>query len=254
MACNNTTILLVDDDREVRAFLADNLTADGYEVLEADTLVAAKRLLGTRFLDLAIIEPGLPDGDGLELLSLVRGADGLFSRIDPDLPLIVLSRRSTEVERLRCFARGCDDFLGRPYSYFELRARIEALLRRRSRATLASRVRVGPLEVDSLSRQAWLWGTPLKLSSKEFSLLRILASDPGRVFRREELLELVWGWTEPTSQRTTRTLDSHASRLRRKLSCEDVQFVVNVWGVGYRLTDPSAESASVRPPGRAVLA
>lgn len=235
MACN-FTLLLVEDDELTGAFLADNLTADGYTVLTADTVASARRLLGTRTVELAIVDLGLPDGDGLELLRRVRGADGVADRVDPDLPLVVLSGRGSDIERLRGFERGCDEYLVKPVFYPELRARIAALLRRRGRTSRGSRLRVGPIEIDSLSRQAWLDGEPLRLSTKEFSLLRTLSADPGRVFSREELLREVWGYTSPCH---TRTVDSHASRLRKKLSGGGDRFVINAWGVGYRLLDPA---------------
>jgi DNA-binding response OmpR family regulator len=238
MTQTNPTILVVDDDRSSRAFLADNLTADGYEVLEAGTAAAARRLLGSSSLDLAIVDLGLPDGSGLGLLALVRESSELLARIDATLPMIVISARGATVDRVRGFERGCDDYVTKPYSYPELRARIAALLRRRLPASSSARLRVGPLEVDALARQAWLEGERLTLSSKEFGLLRALISEPERVFTREELLRVVWGWDEATAAGAyTRTLDSHASRLRRKLAMDGVRFVINVWGVGYRLVD-----------------
>lgn len=243
----NATILVVDDDRGSRAFLADNLTADGYEVLEAGTMAAAQRLLSTSSLDLAIVDLGLPDGDGLDLLRLVRDSSQLLARIDATLPMVVISTRDTTVDRLRGFERGCDDYVAKPYAYPELRARVTALLRRRMPTSSVARLRVGPLEVDVLARQAWLDGERLTLSSKEFGLLRALVSDPERVFTREELLRVVWGWDEATAAGAyTRTLDSHASRLRRKLTVDGVRFVINVWGVGYRLVDGVPAAAGPR--------
>jgi DNA-binding response OmpR family regulator len=236
MEASMSRILLVEDDPIARSFLADNLCADGFEVLCAETAVAAQRLLFTNFLDLALIDLGLPDGDGLELLELVRGADRSLGRVDPELPLIVLSGRAAEVDRVRGFDRGADDYVCKPFSYPELLRRINLRLRRASQAKAGARLRVGALELDAFSRQAWLGGSPLALSSKEFSLLRTLASDPTRVFTRDELLRLVWGWIEPAAG-STRTLDGHASRLRRKLDAGGAQMIVNVWGVGYRLTD-----------------
>jgi len=237
MAFNKATILLVDPDGAGRRALADNLISDGYDVLLAASFAASRRALNSHFVDLAIVSPDLPDGDGLGVISLVRQADRLASRIDADIPLLVVSGRSTELERVRYLEQGCDDFIARPYAYTELRARVNALLRRRQRGVATVRLRVGPLEVDALGRRAWLDRRPVHLSSKEFSLLRTLASDPGRVFSREELLEVVWGWSEPGASARTRTLDTHASRLRRKLAADGVNFVINVWGVGYRLTD-----------------
>jgi DNA-binding response OmpR family regulator len=228
------TILVVEDNRATRLFLADNLTADGYDLLEAGSLAEAAEALERSFPDLAIIDLGLPDGDGLELLRYVRDTDRIAARIDPDLPLLVLSGRASDLERLRGFERGCDDYVVKPFAYQELRARVDALLRRTRYRPRMGRLKVGSLEIDPLSRQVWLCGQPLTLSKKEFALLRALASEPTRVFTREELLRGVWGFR---AIGTTRTLDSHAYRLRKKVNSAGDRFVVNVWGVGYRLLD-----------------
>src|SRR5947209_14364833 len=188
----------------------------------------------TSFPDLAVIDLGLPDRDGLDLMHEIRTADRVGARIDPDLPMLVLTGRGTEVARLRGFERGCDDYVVKPFGYAELRARIRALLRRTDRRPGAGRLRIGPLEVDPLARLVWLDGVEVMLSKKEFGLLRALASDPTRVFTREELLRGVWGFR---SIGATRTLDSHASRLRKKLNATGAQFVVNAWGAGYRLAE-----------------
>jgi DNA-binding response OmpR family regulator len=238
MSPERPTILVVEDDHVTRKFLADNLCADGYEPLEADCARDAIELLATRFPDLAIIDLGLPDRDGLELLREVRDADRVAGRVDPDLPLLVLSGRVGELDRLRSFDRGCDDYVVKPFSYPELQARIVALLRRTRRRPGQGRLRVGPLQIDSLSHHAWLHGERVPLSKKEFALLRALAGEPTRVFTREELLRGVWGFR---ALGTTRTLDSHASRLRKKLTARGDTFVINVWGVGYRLVDGSVD-------------
>ncbi len=233
------TILVVEDDRTTRTFLADNLTADGFDVVEAETVADAGHLLESSYPDLAIIDLGLPDGDGLELLERVRDADRIAGRLDPDLPLLVLSGRASELDRLRGFSRGCDDYISKPFSYYELSARVRALLRRTRRRPGTGRMRIGSLELDPLSRQVWVRGEPVALSKKEFGLLRALAAEPTRVFTREELLRGVWGFR---SLGQTRTLDSHAFRLRQKLNRDGDRFVVNVWGVGYRLVDGSIDS------------
>ena len=228
------TILVIEDHKATRTFLADNLTADGYELLEADCAATAQHLIETGFPDLAIVDLGLPDADGLALLHRVREADRACSHADPDLPLLVVSGRSGELDRLRGFARGADDYVVKPFSYQELLARVRALLRRTSRRPRLGRLRVGALEVDPVARQVWLRGEPVSLSKKEFALLRALAAEPTRVFTREELLRGVWGFR---SMGATRTLDSHAHRLRKKLQSGPDRFVINVWGVGYRLVD-----------------
>jgi DNA-binding response OmpR family regulator len=227
-------ILIVEDHSATRRFLADNLAADGYEPLEARSSSEGRRLIADHAPELAILDLGLPDRDGLELLRELRASSEAGGGLDSQLPVLILSGRATELDRIRGFERGADDYLPKPFSYGELRGRVEALLRRtRSRARLG-RVRVGALELDPVSRKVWLDGEPIHLSKKEYGLLRTLASEPGRVFTREELLQGVWGFKSVVP---TRTLDSHASRLRKKLSRGDSTFVVNVWGVGYRLVD-----------------
>jgi DNA-binding response OmpR family regulator len=235
------TILLVDDDPVLTTFLADNLSADGYEPVVAETVRDALRELAYQRPELAIVDLGLPDGSGLELIAQVRAADGVVSRLDPSVPLIVLSARASDLDRVRGFERGADDFVAKPFSYGELRARVTAILRRtRPRAALG-RLRVGDLEIDPPSREVWLRDRRIGLSQKEFALLKALAAAPTRVFTKEELLRDVWGFR---SMGATRTLDSHACRLRQKLGTAGDRFVVNVWGVGYRLVDGPVEAAA----------
>lgn len=229
-----STILVVEDDRQTRKFLVDNLRADGYVPLTASSVDEALVLVDERFPDLVLVDLGLPGRDGLELLEEIRGADGVASRIDPTLPLLVLSGRAGELNRMRMWGKGADDIVNKPFSYPELRARIGALLRRSEMRTRRGRLRIGALEVDPAARTARLNGRAIMLSQKEFGLVRILASDATRVFTKDELMRNVWGYRTLGS---TRTLDSHACRLRQKLSRDGESFVVNVWGVGYRLCD-----------------
>ncbi len=229
-------ILVVEDDIPTRTFLADNLTADGYDLLVAATLRDALRTLEYHHVDLAVVDLGLPDGSGLELLRKVREAGGAAARLDARLPLIVLSGRAGETDRVRGFEFGCDDFLAKPFSYGELRLRVAALLRRARERPSEGRLRVGDLELDPVAREVRLRGARVTLSQKEFALLRQLAAEPTRVFTKAELLRDVWGFR---ALGATRTLDSHACRLRQKLATRGDRFVVNVWGVGYRLVDGS---------------
>ena len=229
-----STLLVVEDDPATRTFLADNLTADGFELLVAESGRDGLRLLERKFPDLALVDLRLPDLDGLELIRRVRESDGVASRMNPHTPLLILSGRTSELDRLRGFERGADDFLGKPFSYPELLARVRALLRRSERRSRLGRLRVGDLEVDPASREVRMRGRRVELSQKEFALLRALATEPTRVFTKEELLRSIWGFRAMGS---TRTLDSHACRLRQKLGMDGDRFVVNVWGVGYRLVD-----------------
>ncbi|MCD6726238.1 MAG: response regulator transcription factor [Solirubrobacteraceae bacterium] len=234
---DRSTLLLIEADDATRTFLADNLAADGHEMLVAGGARDGLALLEAKYPDLVVLDVTLPDASGLDLLEHVRSADGIASRIDPQLPVIVLIARDGELDRVRAFERGADDVLAKPCSYRELRCRVEALLRRAGRRPGAGRLRVGELEIDTSSRTVHRRGERLELSAKEFALARMLASDPTRVFSKSELLRSIWGHA---TVGTTRTLDSHACRLRRKLG---PGYVVNVWGVGYRLVDVPAHRA-----------
>ncbi len=228
------TLLVVEDDDAHRTYLADNLSADGYELLVARSVRDGLRLLEQQFPDLAIVDVRLADASGLDLVSAVRGAEGTMSRIDPTLPLLVVSGGEDELDRLRAFERGADDVVSAPVSYQELRARVAALLRRTQGRRLSGRLKVGGLVIDPPAREVRLHGERLALSQKEFALLRMLATQPTRVFTKLELLRSIWGYE---SLGTTRTLDSHVCRLRAKLARRGERWVVNVWGVGYRLCD-----------------
>jgi DNA-binding response OmpR family regulator len=227
-------VLIVEDHLLTRRFLADNLSADGYSPLEVSTLAHARRLISGGEVAVVVLDLGLPDGDGLDLLAELRGRGGGDPGLDPHLPVLILSGHGSEIERVRGLSRGADDYLVKPFSYAELRARIAALLRRSTLRPGVGRMRIGTLEIDPQSRRVWLEGEPVRLSGKEFGLARMLASAPTRTFTRDELLREVWGYRTPVA---TRTLDTHAHRLRRKLSTGRRAFVINVWGVGYRLCD-----------------
>jgi DNA-binding response OmpR family regulator len=229
------SLLVVEDDDATRAFLADNLAADGFAVATASGAGEGLRAIEVRHPDLVVLDLMLegPRG-GLELLDRVRAADGLASRIDPWLPVIVLSGRATETDRVRGFARGADDYVTKPFSYGELVARVRALLRRAEGRPRRGLARVGELTIDPSTRAVRLAGEPVHLSAKEFAMLHALALDPTRVVPKAELLRDVWGYA---SLGATRTVDAHACRLRKKLAAASRPFVQNVRGVGYRLTD-----------------
>lgn len=235
------TVLVIEEDEVAREFLADNLALDRYTVRTADSREKGLAILSVDQPDVIVVDV---NGQTLDLIDAVRTGDGLAGRVDPDTPLIVLTARVDELHRIRALDRGGDDVLAKPYSYPELRARIAALLRR-ARARRAPRVlHVGELRIDITSRAVQFRESELALPSKEYELLRTLASEPSRVFTREELLRTVWG----QSYGSSRTLDSHACRLRRRLCDAGAEGLLrNIWGVGYRLADPvEMESASDR--------
>jgi DNA-binding response OmpR family regulator len=187
------------------------------------------------------------DGEALELLELNRpdlvlAADSLavdLCRRISDVPVIVLGRADSEpVDRVRAFHVGCDDYVSRPLHYEELLARIRAVLRRVSPPP-RELIEVGLLEIDRAARRVTVDGVGVVLAAKEYDLLVKLAGEPSRVFTKEQLLREVWGFR---SLGRTRTLDSHASRLRRKLAAAGGDFVRNVWGVGYSLLNDSTNA------------
>jgi DNA-binding response OmpR family regulator len=227
------SLVVCEDDAPTLELLCDNLVADRFGVLPAPSASDALRLCRFNHPDLLLLDLSLPDAPGLDVLREIRAADGVTSRFDPDLPVIVLTGHGSDEDRVRGLESGADDFLVKPLFYPELRARIAAVLRRGAGGRQGP-LRVGEIIVDAARRKAWVGEREVKLSNKEFGLLRALAADPSRVFAKRELLESVWGYHAPAR---TRTLDSHASRLRRKLDPEHGRYVVNCWGYGYRLID-----------------
>ena len=227
-------LLIVEDDEPTAAFLADNLGADGFAVACASGAAEAIRAVEVRHPALILLDLTLEDGSGLDVLDRVRAADGIASRIDPDVPVIVITGRAGEADRVRGFVRGADDYVVKPFSYGELLGRVRAVLRRAQGRPQRGMIRVGELTLDPETRAVRLRGKPLHLSAKEFALLRALAEDPTRVVPKTELLRDVWGYL---SVGQTRTVDAHACRLRKKLSGSGRDWVVNVRGVGYKLTE-----------------
>jgi DNA-binding response OmpR family regulator len=224
------TVVVCEDDDPTRELLCDQLTADRYRALPAPSASDALRLCGYNQPDLMLLDLGLPDAKGIDVLRQIRTSR---ERFDPDLPVLILSGRGSESDRLRGFEAGADDYLQKPFHYPELVARIAAVLRRRV-AHRDGPVHLGDLVIDPVTRRVRVDDREVQLANKEFALLRALAAEPHRVFTKTELLRDVWGFR---AEGRTRTLDSHASRLRRKLDPDGARYVFNCWGVGYRLLD-----------------
>jgi DNA-binding response OmpR family regulator len=222
------TVVVCEDDDPTRELLCEQLTADRYRALPAPSASDALRLCGYNQPDLMLLDLGLPDAPGIDVLREIRAS---ADRFDPDLPVLVLSGRGSESDRLRGFEAGADDYLQKPFHYPELLARITAVLRRRV-GRRQGPLRVGELCVDPVTRRVRVGEREVQLANKEFALLTALAAEPHRVFTKDELLRDVWGFR---AQGRTRTLDSHASRLRRKLDPDGARYVFNCWGIGYRL-------------------
>ncbi len=230
MLTDSHRVLVAITDEAACTFLVDNLQADGYEAMAANTLGHARSRLTDQF-DAMILDLG---PDTTKLIEAVRSGE---IATDSWLPILAGSASEDLFYPIRLLERGADDVIYEPWSYLEVRARLAALLRR----TQASRsprqvLRAGALRVHVAARRAWIDDTEIKLTAREFDLLRVLASEPDRVFTRSELLQSVWGlgdWAR------TRTLDSHAARLRRRLSDAGGgrNYVRTSWGRGYALVD-----------------
>jgi len=227
------TVVVCEDDEATLELLCEHLAADRYAPLPAPTASDALRLCAYKQPDALILDLILPDAPGLDVLREIRDADGVEARFDRALPVIVLTGRGGVHDRVRGIRDGADDYVVKPFHYPELEARLGAVLRRRTEPNQGP-TRVGEIVVDPARRAVTVGQRRVELSNKEFALLRMLVSDPTRVFTKEELLRDVWGFR---SMGRTRTLDSHASRLRRKLDPEHGRYVVNCWGVGYRLIE-----------------
>lgn len=226
------TVVVCEDDEDTREQLCRNLCDDRFATLAASTAEEALHICRYEAPDAMLLDLGLPDASGLDVLREIRGSDNAAPPFDPMLPVIVISGRGAEEERLRGLSVGADDYLTKPFSYRELQLRLRNLLTGRKRIRNGP-LRVGDLRIDFAGRVVEVAGRPVTLANKEFELLRALAREPQRVFTKGELLHEVWGYQ---SLARTRTLDSHASRLRRKLD-PDGRFIVNCWGVGYRLVE-----------------
>jgi DNA-binding response OmpR family regulator len=224
-----SALLVAEPEEGTGAFLERHLRDDGFEVLRAGDGEGALDLVERTRPDLVLL------GTGLEVCRRLREGEPGRSW-DRAVPVIVLGRAEADaVDRLRAFDRGCDDYVGRPFDYTELLARIRAVLRRAAPPE-TDMVQAGEILVDRRARCVTVAGIRVPLPGKEFELLARLAQEPNRVFTKEELLREVWGFR---SLGRTRTLDSHASRLRRRLAqASDTPYVLNEWGVGYRIMLP----------------
>lgn len=227
----NRVLVALKNDAD-SSTLVENLRADGYVPLPATTLGHACSRLSDH-VDAAIVDLG---SDTLQLIDAIR--QGGHTSADVWLPIMAGAVTGDMFHAVRLLERGADDVIYEPWLYLEVRARLGALLRRATVTPTRQLLRAGALRVDVTARRAWIGDTEIELTAREFDLLRVLVTDPDRVFTRSELLKTVWGlgdWAR------TRTLDSHAARLRQRLNSADGgAWVRNVWGVGYRLTDTGA--------------
>jgi two-component system KDP operon response regulator KdpE len=221
-------ILVVDDEAPIRAFLRAALESHGYRVIEAETARQAVSQAATRAPDLVLLDLGLPDGDGFEVLRRIREWSSL--------PILVLSARGRDPDKIRALDSGADDYVTKPFSIGELLARMRAALRRNSRAagTEEPTIEVGALCVNLDQRRVTLEGEEVRLTPIEYRLLALLARHAGRVMTHEQLLREVWG---PPYTTQTHYLRVYMAQLRQKLERDSArpEFLLTEPGVGYRL-------------------
>jgi DNA-binding response OmpR family regulator len=222
-----TRILVVEDDPAILRGLADNLRFDGYDVETAMDGEAAYRAHHVRKPDLIVLDLMLPRMSGFELCKKLR-AEGLRT------PIVMLTARSEESDRILGLDLGADDYMTKPFSVRELSARIRAVLRRaQTPQVLREEVRFADVEVDFRRYEARRKGKPVEMTRKEFAVLQLLASRAGEVVTRDQLLDEVWGYD---SYPVSRTVDNHVAALRAKLEPDPSQpaHIITVHGVGYK--------------------
>ena len=224
-----TTILVVDDEPIVRDVIVRYLTRDGFRTLEAGDGEDARRLIETGNPSLVVLDVMLPGIDGLELCRWIRGRG--------DLPVIMLTARGEETDRIVGLELGADDYVTKPFSPRELATRVKTVLRRAQQPVAAAqRLEFGDVVLDAASHEATKHGETVALTAKEFDLLWFLVSHPRRAFSRDHLMERVWGYSAALD---TGTVTVHIRRLREKLEDNPAapRHLQTVWGVGYRF-DP----------------
>jgi len=233
-------ILIIEDDPDIGDMLGINLRDEGYAVEIATDGISGLSRLKTQSYDLLILDLMLPGIDGLEICREVR-------RNPHYQPIIIISAKSTETQRILGLELGADDYLAKPFSIPELIARTRALLRRADAMQKESQMKTGTLvcgalQIDPVGHEAKLNGVPVPLTFKEFDLLLHFARSPGKVFTRMELLNAVWGYSHDGYEHT---VNSHINRLRAKIEADPArpEFIQTVWGVGYKFT----EHGEIRP-------
>jgi DNA-binding response OmpR family regulator len=221
------TVLVVDDEPIVREVVVRYLAREGHRTLEAGDGTRARRMIESDDLDLVVLDLMLPGIDGLELCRWIRGRS--------DLPVIMLTARGEEADRIVGLELGADDYVTKPFSPRELAARVRSVLRRAGPSRpAAATLEFGDVQLEHETRDVRKAGSPVRLTAKEFDLLWFLASHPRRVFSRDQLMTSVWGYTAALD---TGTVTVHIRRLREKIEDDPSQprYLETVWGIGYRL-------------------
>jgi len=227
-----TRVLVVDDEAAILRFLKPALEANGYEMTSAGTVAEALKRVAAEAPDIVLLDLGLPDGDGKDVIRRAREWS--------DLPIIVLSAREREVEKIEAFDLGADDYVNKPFNVGELMARMRTALRHRmQRNAEVPVVRVGGIEIDAVRHRVTRSGADIKLTPKEFELLSFLGRHVGRVVTHKQILTAVWG---PAHTEDTQYLRVYIGQLRQKIERhpDDPQIVLTEPGIGYRIAETNA--------------
>ena len=219
-------ILVVDDERVLVKGIKFNLENEGYQVQVGYDGEEAVELAREGRFDLIILDLMMPKIDGLQACMRIRE----FSNV----PVIMLTARSEDTDKIIGFECGADDYITKPFNILELKARVRALLRRSGAAVqkqIGEQLSLGHIRLDSGARAAWKDGELVELTAKEFDLMELLMRNPGRVYSRENLLNVVWGYEYIGD---TRTVDVHVKRLREKIKDRENWSIATVWGIGYK--------------------
>ena len=226
------TVLVVEDEAAIRTGLVDNLAMEGYRVLEAADATTGQRLALERDPDCIILDLMLPDGDGLDVCKRlrrerIRGA------------ILILTAKGASGDRVKGLDHGADDYLAKPFEVKELLARVRALLRRVEQPEEGvQEIQLGDLHLNFKNFAASKGGKALKLTTREFKILKLFVDNPGRVISRREFLDKVWGYDIPPN---TRTVDNHIARLRKRVEDDSAhpRFILSVRGIGYKFQPPA---------------
>ena len=221
-------VLVVDDEKEIADLVEIYLVSDGYKVYKASNALEGLEILEKETIHLVLLDIMMPGMDGLEMCRKIRETN--------NIPIIMLSARSADLDKILGLDYGADDYITKPFNILEVKARIKAIMRRarseHEEKEKAKTIESGDLKLDCESRRVFIAGKEINLTAKEFDVLELLVFNPNKVYSRENLLNIVWGYEYPGD---VRTVDVHIRRLREKIETNpsEPKYVHTKWGVGY---------------------
>lgn len=231
MNSNKYKVLIMEDERNIRHFVRTILTANGYQVVEAKTLVEGRMAFMSHSPDVVILDLGLPDGDGMEFLKLVRK--------DFSTPVIVLSARTDEKDKVLALDEGANDYITKPFGTAELQARVRAALRVHQQNLNRclggeNNFKLGDMIIDYDTRHVLIKGEDIKLTQTEYNIVALLAAHAGKVMTYAEIIKEIWKWSDAGS---IKKLQVNMANIRKKMGIKpgDSQYIINELGVGYRM-------------------